>query len=165
MVYLFFHHHPSVNLSSISPRTWIFENGNCFCCCTETSLLRTAICPELAHRLTQSHWLVPPHGITQASRDPRRSLAQSPAQSRVSHEVKPSCSSLHPALSWKPPMKICKCYTNKWLHLRSQCHEYQPILPFIHFSYEVKDPVFLTSVSTTDFHLFPTPFQFRRGPN
>lgn len=67
----FFHPHPSVSLSSISPRTWVLENGNCFCCSAETSLLRNTVCPELVHRLTQSHWLVP----SQAGREPGRCLA------------------------------------------------------------------------------------------
>ena len=40
--------------------------------------------------------------VIQAGRDLRRSLVQTPAQSRVTREVRPACSSPCPPGSWKP---------------------------------------------------------------
>ena len=43
------------------------------------------------------------HRIGQAGRDLRRCLVQPPTHNRVNSEVRPGCSGLHPARSWKPP--------------------------------------------------------------
>lgn len=146
--YLFYFFFTTIPLRILA--VFLQEPGpwKCFCFSTEIPFLRTAVCPELAHSLSVTY------GIPQAGRDSRRSLAQNPAKTRAIHEVKPSHSRLHPAQSLKPPVKICKYYPNKCFYLRCQGQMYQHIHRFIHFSYEVKDPIFLTSVHTTGFYLF-----------
>lgn len=88
-IYLFFFfHHAPINLSNISPRTWVLEGRNCFCCSSETSPLRSGICPELTWGLTQPHW-----SVSSLSWDRGRSLAQDLAQSWDQTKLfKASCS-------------------------------------------------------------------------
>lgn len=54
---------------------------------------------QLCHELceTQGHWVI------QAGRELQMALVQPPAPSRVSYEVRLSCSDLYPARHWKPP--------------------------------------------------------------
>lgn len=100
------------------------------------TLLRQLFWELLSALRLPTAWLSVTYGIPQAGRNSRRSLTQSPAKSRAIHEVKQSHSRLHPSQSLKPPMKICKCYPNKCLYLRSQGQVYQHVHQFIDFSYE-----------------------------